>query len=94
MRMNEDEKRRKYRDLFGSLLGAEVLADLMLESSYFNDDVTAEMGELIGKRNLCNYILRMLTSLDDPASTIKSVVRGMTNVPLITPKKEEEESNG
>jgi hypothetical protein len=92
-RISEPERRQKYRSLFGTPLGKEILADMALECSFFNDDITAAQPELIGRQNAFKYILRMLTPLNELeegyARAIRGLTEGILNAPLITQKQEE-----
>lgn len=82
-----------YRNTFFTPSGHEVLKDLMKQGYFFNSgnaEVTADMPEALGKRNLVNYILNRLGCADEPEIILDSIINGMANVPILSkPNKEE-----
>jgi extradiol dioxygenase family protein len=49
-----DEVKRMYREVFGTRVGREVLAHMLVELGFFNEIVTDE------QKILCNYARRLL----------------------------------
>ena len=93
--MTKLELMQHYRNTFFTPSGHEVLKDLMKQGYFFNfgeAEITADMPEAIGKRNLVNYILNMLGCADNPELAFDSIINGMANVPIISKTTDKEEN--
>lgn len=88
--MTKLEMRQHYRSTFFTPSGREVLKDLLIKNYFFNDNLTVEMSEIVGKQNAVKAIVNMLSCADMPELTVEAIIDGMEKVPLIVKPEEEE----
>lgn len=96
--MTKEEERKEitlrqhYRNTFlRHPSGRIVFKDLLMKNYFFNDDITKENADLIGKRNAVCQITNMLCCADDPDKTIEAIIEAMDKWPIIS--KIQEDSN-
>lgn len=95
--MDEEERkeiliqRNHYRVTFGTPSGRLVLLDILNNCCFFNDDLTPEMTDSLGKRNEAARILEVLGCADDPEITKMAVIEAILKTPAFGTAKQEPE---
>ena len=92
--MNALEKRHHYRNTFFTPSGRLILEDLMKQASFFNagkGEVTSDMPELIGKRNLINYIFNMLATAGDSGANFRAMIDSFESLPILSKLNKKED---
>ena len=80
----------RYRAVFGTTDGKEVLRDILKILYVFNSDTPDNAPEIMGKRNAGCEIIEMLGCLNDQELTLEGMIEGLiNNVPMTNPKIEE-----
>lgn len=92
--MTKLELRQHCKNTFSTPSGKVMLYHIMEQGYFFNTgelEVTKDMPEAIGKRNLVNWILSLYGCSDDKELNFMAVIDSLGNLPILSkPKKKED----
>lgn len=77
------ELRLHYRTCFDSPSGRIVFANMLLRCYFFNDDLSHENPEMIGRHNFIMETLEILGTADNPQNTAVAIVDSILKLPLL-----------
>lgn len=89
MLLNDEERneiielRQHYRAVFSSPSGRLVLTNMMMRCGFFNDDLSHESPQLIGRHNFIMETLEILGTADNPQRTANAIVEAILLQPLV-----------
>lgn len=89
MLLNDEERkqilemRQHYRIVFSSPSGRLVLANMMQRCGFFNDDLSYDDPQLIGRHNFIMETLEILGTADNPQRTMDAMVNAILMQPLV-----------
>ncbi|MFZ2937665.1 MAG: hypothetical protein WA066_03050 [Candidatus Omnitrophota bacterium] len=84
------ELRQHYKNVFSSSSGKIVFHDMLKRSFFFNDDLTPDLTDALGRRNFMAETLEILGVADNPYMTSSAIAEALLNLPILSqPLKEE-----
>lgn len=95
--MTDDERkqvlelRQAYRNVFSGSGGKIVFHDMLKRSFFFNDDLTPDMTDALGRRNFMAETLEILGCADIPEATSFAIAEAILNLPMLSKPLDSEE---
>lgn len=92
--MTKFELRQHCKTTFSTPSGKVMLFEIMKQGYFFNSgelEITKDMPEAVGKRNLVNWILSLFGCADNAEMNFMAVIDGLGNLPILSkPNKKED----